>query len=109
MKREVAEKLAKKFIAEHSPDNWDGSGEPTKGFSKICQMLKTSDPTVNLTIRFTRMAGENGAFVWGTTCQLVNNGNWKTIDRLSDIGVDQDRALTDAIMTICEQHNISID
>lgn len=109
MKREVAETLATKFIDTHNPDHWDGKGEPPTGFSKMCEMLKTSDPMVNLTVRFTRLVGENGAFVWGTVCQLVSTENWETIDRLSDFGVDQDRALADAIMTICEQHDISID
>lgn len=109
MKREVAEALAKKFIAEHNPDNWDGKGEPPAGFSRMCEMLETNDSKVNLTVRFIRLVGENGAFAWGTVCQLVSTENWETIDRLSDIGVDQDRALADAIMTICEQHNLAID
>lgn len=75
----------------------------------MCQILETSDPKMNLTIRFARMAGENGAFVWGTVCQLVNSESWKTIDSVSDVCVNQDRALADDIMTICEQHNIGID
>lgn len=91
------DEIAKAFLREMNPTNWDGQGEMPAGFDTRTMVFVTDTPDVLLDISFELCMEDDGTFQWEHYCELVQESSDTIIERVYGYGINSVQNLTDTI------------
>lgn len=105
--REKAEKIAKDFLKEMNPTNWNGRGRKPKSFDERVMTFDIDSINGNeLDISFEYLEkDESDVTGWTHYCALVDKETGLTVAPLHGYGIDSLQNLIDTIMDICSEEN----
>lgn len=96
------DEIAKEFLYEMNPANWDGQGEMSAGFDTRTMEFITDMPDVLLDISFELCMEDDGTFWWEHCCELVQESSDTIIERVYGYGINSVQNLTDTISQLLE-------
>lgn len=96
------EEIAKAFLHEMNPTNWDGQGEMPAGFDTRTMEFITDMPDVLLDISFKFCMEDDSTFQWENCCELVQESSDTIIERVYGYGINSVQNLTDTISQLLE-------
>ena len=96
------EEIAKAFLHEMNPTNWDGQGEMPAGFDTRTMEFITDMPDVLLDISFELCMEDDGTFQWEHYCELVQESSDTMIECAHGYGINSVQNLTDTISQLLE-------
>lgn len=96
------DEIAKAFLHEMNPTNWDGQGEMPAGFDTRTLEFITDMPDVLLNISFKFCMEDDGTFQWEHCCELVQESSDAIIERVYSCGINSVQNLTDTISQLLE-------
>ena len=96
------DEIAKAFLYEMNPANWDGQGEMSAGFDTRTMEFITDIPDVLLDISFELCMEDDGTFWWEHCCELVQESSDTIIERVYGYGINSVQNLTDTISQLLE-------
>ena len=91
------DEIAKAFLHEMNPTNWDGQGEMPAGFDTRIIEFTTDMPDVLLDISFELYEEMDGTCHWDHYCELVQESSDTIVDCAHDYGINSVQNLTDTI------------
>lgn len=97
-----SDEIAKAFLHEMNPTNWNGQGEMPAGFDARTLEFITDMPDVLLDISFEFCMEDNSTFQWEHCCELVQESSDTIIERVYGYGIDSVQNLTDTINYLLE-------
>lgn len=96
------DEIAKAFLYEMNPTNWDGRGEMPAGFDTRTMEFITDMPDVLLDISFKFCMEDDSTFQWENCCELVQESSDTIVDRVYGYGINSVQNLTDTIRQLLE-------
>nr|DAQ07266.1 MAG TPA: hypothetical protein [Caudoviricetes sp.] len=97
-----SDEIAKAFLHEMNPTNWNGQGGMPAGFDARTLEFITDMPDVLLDISFEFCMEDNSTFQWEHCCELVQESSDTIIERVYGYGIDSVQNLTDTINYLLE-------
>ena len=97
-----SDEIAKAFLHEMNPTNWNGQGEIPAGFDTRTMEFITDMPDVLLDISFEFCMEDDGTFQWKHCCELVQESSDTIIERVYGYGINSVQNLTDTINYLLE-------
>ena len=97
-----SDEIAKAFLYEMNPTNWNGQGEMPAGFDARTLEFITDMPDVLLDISFEFCMEDNSTFQWEHCCELVQESSDTIIERVYGYGINSVQNLTDTISQLLE-------
>lgn len=97
-----SDEIAKAFLHEMNPTNWNGQGEMPAGFDARTLEFITDMPDVLLDISFELCMEDDGTFQWEHCCELVQESSDTIIERVYGYGINSVQNLTDTISQLLE-------
>lgn len=97
-----SDEIAKTFLHEMNPTNWNGQGGMPAGFDARTLEFITDMPDVLLDISFEFCMEDNSTFQWEHCCELVQESSDTIIERVYGYGIDSVQNLTDTINYLLE-------
>lgn len=97
-----SDEIAKAFLHEMNPTNWNGQGEMPAGFDARTLEFITDMPDVLLDISFEFCMEDNSTFQWEHCCELVQESSDTIIERVYGYGINSVQNLTDTISQLLE-------
>lgn len=91
------DEIAKAFLHEMNPTNWNGQGEMPAGFDTRILEFITDMPDVLLNISFKFCMEDDSTFQWENCCELVQESSDTIIERVYGYGINSVQNLTDTI------------
>lgn len=82
------DEIAKAFLYEMNPTNWNGQGEMPAGFDTRTMEFITDMPDVLLDISFELCMEDDGTFQWEHYCELVQESSDTMIECAYGYGID---------------------
>lgn len=96
------DEIAKAFLHEMNPTNWDGQGEMPAEFDTRIMEFTTDMPDVLLDISFELCMEDDGTFQWEHYCELVQGSSNTMIECAHGYGINSVQNLTDTISQLLE-------
>lgn len=96
------DEIAKAFLHEMNPTNWNGQGEMPAGFDTRTMVCVTDMPDVLLDISFELCMEDDGTFQWEHCCELVQGSSDTIIERVYGYDINSVQNLTDTISQLLE-------
>lgn len=96
------DEIAKAFLHEMNPTNWNGQGEMPAGFDTRIMEFITDMPDVLLDISFEFCMEDDSTFQWENCCELVQESSDTIIERVYGYGINSVQNLTDTISQLLE-------
>ena len=101
------EEIAKAFLHEMNPTNWNGQGEMPAEFDTRTLSFLTDMPDVRLEISFELCDSDNSDdFEWGHYCELVQESSNTTVECFHGYGIDSVQNIADTIRYLLEANVI---
>lgn len=97
-----SDEIAKAFLHEMNPTNWNGQGKMPAGFDARTLEFITDMPDVLLDISFEFCMEDNGTFQWEHCCELVQESSDTIVDCAHGYGINSVQNLTDTINYLLE-------
>lgn len=97
-----SDEIAKAFLHEMNPTNWNGQGEMPAGFDARTLEFITDMPDGLLDISFEFCMEDNSTFQWEHCCELVQESSDTIIERVYGYGINSVQNLTDTISQLLE-------
>lgn len=97
-----SDEIAKAFLHEMNPTNWNGQGGMPAGFDARTLEFITDMPDVLLDISFEFCMEDNSTFQWEHCCELVQESSDTIIESVYGYGIDSVQNLTDTINYLLE-------
>ena len=92
-----AEEIARMFLYEMNPVNWDGQGERPAGVDTRTMSFSTDLPDVRLEISLDLVREDDGSFQWEHYCELVQESSNTMIECAHGYGINSTQNLADTI------------
>lgn len=92
-----AEEIARAFLCEMNPVNWDGQGEMPAGVDTRTLSFPTDLPDVRLEISLELTREEDNTFQWEHYCELVQESSDTMIECAHGYGINSVQNLADTI------------
>lgn len=102
MTREYAEQIAKDFINEMNPTNWDGKGKRSKELDTRIKTYDFGSPYVVLDISFEYDRLDKQ---WTHYCEIVDRKTAELCVPLHGYGINSYLNLADTILDICNSYD----
>ena len=96
------DEIAKAFLHEMNPTNWDGQGGMPAEFDTRIMEFTTDMPDVLLDISFEIFMEDDGTFQWEHYCELVQESSDTIVDCAHGYGINSVQNLTDTISQLLE-------
>lgn len=96
------DEIAKAFLHEMNPTNWNGQGEMPAGFDTRILEFITDMPDVLLNISFKFCMEDDGTFQLEHYCELVQESSDTMIECAHGYGINSVQNLTDTISQLLE-------
>lgn len=93
----TAEEIARTFLHEMNPVNWNGKGEMPVGVDTRTLSFSTGLPDVRLEISIELAREDDGNFQWEHYCELVQESSDTMIECAHGYGINSTQNLTDTI------------
>ena len=92
-----AEEIARAFLHEMNPVNWNGQGEMPAGVDTRTLSFSTDLPDVRLEISLELAREEDNTFQWEHYCELVQESSDTMIECAHGYGINSVQNLADTI------------